>query len=123
MAFPNVVKALWAGGLLLSTPGHAANEVAVPRNNPFVRPPIQAQEIPLQPDAPPAAAEPNFVLRATVVSPHMPMANIDGTILTLGETIHDYRLISVSQGTATLYKDNTQLTLHLGDNEGADTQD
>ena len=52
-------------------------------------------------------------LRATLTSEDHAIANVDGTMVFLGETIKGYELIMVSDGTATFRKDEKEITLSV----------
>ena len=52
-------------------------------------------------------------LRATLTSEEHSIANVDGTMVFLGEKIKGYELISVGVGTATFKKDEKEITLSV----------
>lgn len=82
------VVSLW---LVATTP---LAENSMPFRDPFVRPQteslVRATPAPIEPG-------PTFTLRALLVAGDASLANVDGTILALGDELDGYRLISVTQ--------------------------
>lgn len=89
------------------------------RNNPFSQPEKQAvvaiQESHEQQQE--EAALPTKKLRAVIVSDLNPMVNLDGQIITIGEEIDGYKLLSVNEGEAVFQWQGKQHTLTLGNND------
>ena len=52
-------------------------------------------------------------LRATLLAGRDSLANVDGHILRLGEELHGYRLVEVSEGRAVLASDEDRLELDV----------
>ncbi|OIN05590.1 hypothetical protein [Oceanisphaera psychrotolerans] len=72
----------------------ALADTGMPLRDPFVRP---QTELPARTTPTPVVSEPDFKLRALLVAGDNSLANIDGTILALGDEFDGYRLISVTQ--------------------------
>ena len=89
--------------------------------NPFSRPDYM---VVLQ-DAPASAvfaAEPvELHLIATLVSNGRPLANIDGEVLTTGDSYEGFRVLAIDEGRVVLIKDGERTTLNLHDT--ADTNE
>jgi len=87
--------------------------------NPFSRPDYM---VVLQ-DAPAAIFAPEPVelrLIATLVSNGSPLANIDGEVLTTGDTYEGYRVLAIREGRVVLMKDGERTTLDLHDRTDTD---
>ncbi len=56
-------------------------------------------------------------LRAIIVSKSMPMVNLGGEIMTVGEEVGGLRLLSVSEGEAVFLWNGTRHTLIIGSNK------
>lgn len=54
-------------------------------------------------------------LRATLSASQDSIANIDGLMFSVGDKVKGYELISIGEGTATLIKNNKELTLHVSE--------
>lgn len=74
-----------------------------------IRPPALAST----PEQEPDAAEAAFELRATLVAKEQPFANLNGQILTVGETINGYRLREIAEGQVVLERDGKSVTVSL----------
>jgi len=88
------------------------------RNNPFSQP--EKQAVAAKQDSHEKAQEaalPTKKLRAVIVSDLKPMANLDGQIITIGEEIEGYKLLSVNEGEAVFQWQGKQHTLTLGNND------
>ena len=80
-------------------------------NNPFQKPVLSgAQE---------AEEEPALELMGVLVSKHTPLANFNGQILSIGDQIAGYRLLSVSESSAILFKNGVEFKFSVGDFEFA----
>lgn len=84
---------------------------AEPVRDPFARP--FAARVLL--DAAPAAAEPEpaLQLRAIIFNLRRPLVNINGQILTVGESIGDYRVARIEERSVVLSKGSMQRVLAL----------
>ena len=59
----------------------------------------------------------SFDLRATLVAGGRSFVNLGGSILSLGEEIAGYRLVSVREGEAVFWKDGESIRLSLNDDD------
>jgi hypothetical protein len=88
-------------------------------NNPFSQPKkqevaaIQESELYRQDDVLP----PSMILRAVIVSDTMPMANLDGKIMMIGEEVDGIKLLSVKEGGAIFEWQGRTYPLNLGNND------
>lgn len=86
--------------------------VAAEPVNPFSRPAIGANvagaELALNADAQPE-------LRGVIVAGSGSIANVSGTLLSIGEEVAGYRLESVTESSATFLHDEKKVMLHLED--------
>lgn len=97
----------------LSEPGNA-NEF-VPKRNPFQfasAPKSQAQHAQSAPKAK-KVTPPQFVLRATLAAGDQSVANIDGRMVTIGQSVDGFVLQSVTPGTATFTKEGRTFVFKL----------
>ena len=90
------------------------------RNNPFSQPEKkevvaiqESHEHEHEEQATPATKE----LRAVVVSNTVPMVNLDGEIIKVGEDIDGFKLLSVKEGEAVFEWQGKPYTLTLGSND------
>lgn len=106
-------------GLVL-LPVHAAEQEVVPlQRNPFVAP--KALEPPVAAVAPRRYAEPEpepepepqFGLRAVLSAGSDSLANIDGSILGVGQTIDGYRLVAIREHQVVLKRRGKRIVLDL----------
>jgi hypothetical protein len=88
----------------------AAESEGVPARNPFTRPAYMIAA--LAPTAAPVAI-PELRLRATLIGSGAPLANIDGEILTIGQTHAGYRLARIQEGRVVLLKDGERTLLEV----------
>lgn len=103
-------------GCMLTTPAFGDNYQLV--HNPFVHPPLSA-------GAPTSTVTDSAgrlrpELRATLVSATDSMVNVGGKLLSIGEEVDGYRLISVSEGQAIFEKNGVQVTVLVSGNQGND---
>jgi hypothetical protein len=98
--------------LVLPLPSRAAEPL---RHNLFARPTLAALAAAPADAAPvnvPTAAW-NPRLTAVMVAGPASLANIDGTLLRIGEEVDGYRLLSVAEGEAVLYKNGQRYVLTM----------
>jgi hypothetical protein len=102
--------------VLVAASGCPAVSIADPSDagpNPFARPAVTAGEI-----APTGAGgKPTFVLRATMASPRGALVNVDGHILSVGEELVGYRLVSVGEGTAVFVRNGVPYVVTVGEEQ------
>ena len=100
--------------ILAGAAGAAVNEAM---RDPFARPraapPLEAAAKAGAEGAPEAPAEPALQLRAVMYETGHSLANINGRILAIGESIGDYRLTRIQERSVTLSKGGVQRTLVL----------
>ncbi len=63
------------------------------------------------------------LLQATLVSGADSLANVDGSLIGIGEVYRGYRLIHVGEGTATFGKEGVQITVVVGNDGDDDNED
>ena len=90
------------------------------QNDPFARPNLvrlqsAARGAPQSAVARPPAAEPKRALnlQAVMLAGPNSIANVDGTMLRIGEQIYGYRLVAVHERAAVFEKDKTQFTVAM----------
>ena len=111
-------KTLTLLGLILAT-AHAAEQPAEPlQRNPFVAPKVLEPPVvavtPRQTEPEPEPEpEPQFGLRAVLSAGGSSLANIDGTILSVGEMIEGYRLIAIGEHNLVLKRRGKSIVLDL----------
>jgi hypothetical protein len=115
------------GALALCAPALAEGPVL--QHDPFARPAIAgfAAARPAAAFAPaPAAASvqagPRLKLNAVLAAGSDSIANVDGVMVRIGESVQGYRLVAVSDRSAVFEKNNAKVTLTLrgaGKGEGA----
>ncbi len=88
----------------------ALADTGMPLRDPFVRPLI---ELPASSTPTPVVAAPDFTLRALLVAGDKSLANIDGTILALGDEFDGYRLISITQEETLFEKGSNRYRISL----------
>ena len=110
--------------LLLTAPGAAQDPDPALATNPFDRP---AFVVTLGDVASPGpmALPVRLELRTTMVGEDAALANIDGEILSAGDTVDGYRVASIREGRVILTKDGERIVLdvyatQLGEDEGRD---
>lgn len=83
--------------------------------NPFVRPDIKQATAGTGTAAQrePRVAAPRFKLRATVVAGASSVANLDGNVIGVGETLDGYSLVDVQRETVVVEKSGRQFTLRV----------
>lgn len=102
----------WALPALLSL-AFASASAAGPslRHDPFARP-VEPATAAGQPDAPPPAPwQPT--LRGVLLAGQGSLANVDGTLIAIGEKIEGHRLLSVSDRQAVFEKDGRRIVLDM----------
>ncbi len=102
--------------VLAATVGGAWNAThADALRNPFVRPDIEraaavnatgVQRVP-------QVAAPKFKLRATVVAGAASVANLDGNIIAIGESLDGYSLVNVDRESIVVEKSGRKFTLRV----------
>lgn len=103
--------------LLACAPAPAYSQAATLRHDPFVRPAAAQQR--LAQDANKSGSVPareerwNPELRAVMLAGASSMANVDGTVLRIGEEINGYRLVEVHDGEALFSKGAERLTVSM----------
>ena len=116
-----MIDKLHVAVLLGLTLGHAyaAEQATEPlQRNPFVAPrvlepppvAVLPRRVAPEPDVPPA---PQFGLRAVLSAGHHSLANIDGTILGVGEAIEGFRLVSIGEHSVVLKRRGQRVVLDL----------
>ncbi|WP_417616044.1 hypothetical protein [Oceanisphaera sp.] len=103
------LKSLYPVGLWLLA-ATALADTGMPLRDPFVRP---QTELSTRPTPTPIASAPGFTLRALLVAGDSSLANIDGTILALGDEFDGYRLISVTQEETLFEKGSNRYRISL----------
>ncbi|GHA15294.1 hypothetical protein [Oceanisphaera arctica] len=88
----------------------ALADTGMPLRDPFVRPQTESPARATTTQAEPA---PSFTLRALLVAGDTSLANIDGTILALGDEFDGYRLISVTQEETLFEKGSNRYRISL----------
>lgn len=83
-------------------------------HDPFQKPAIPQKSI-KEPEAVKAPPQPSWVpqLKATLRAGRNSMANVNGKIIKLGETIYGYKLIAVDEKSAILVKKKQRLQLTI----------
>jgi hypothetical protein len=91
------------------------------QHDPFARPALGALPAAAVPGAParrvqgaPPEAKPKISLHAVLVAGPDSMANIDGVMVRLGESVQGYRLLAVHDRSAVFEKNNAKFTLGIG---------
>ena len=94
----------------------AADAAELLKRNPFTVPIELEEGAPIAAQAPPQRQA--LELRATLVVPGgRSAANLGGSILSVGEEIAGYRLVSVSQGEAVLEKEGESIRVFVNEND------
>ena len=90
------------------------------QHDPFARPAFGAPAA-AAPGAParrvqgaPPEAKPKISLHAVLVAGPDSMANVDGVMVRLGDTVQGYRLLAVHDRSAVFEKNNAKFTLGIG---------
>lgn len=110
---------LIAGFAALALCASALAQVPALQHDPFVRPAIGGFAPPPPPGpARPGAtgvapARPKLQLHAVLVAGSDSLANVDGVMVRIGESVQGYRLVEVTDRTAVLEKNNAKVTLTL----------
>lgn len=101
--------------MAVSFAGYGETEEFAPKRNPFKFAP--APEVALrQEKAPPKAKQvlpPRFVLRATLAAGDHSVANIDGRMVAIGESVDGFVLQSVTHAAATFTKEGKTFVVKL----------
>jgi hypothetical protein len=90
----------------------AADPLPAVRRSPFIAPARFVRSQPLLPAALPATV---LHLRATMIARGWSMADVNGTMLTPGETIDGYRLLQVRENEAVFMKDGSRVVVSIDD--------
>ncbi|MFK7816936.1 MAG: hypothetical protein AB8B92_11435 [Gammaproteobacteria bacterium] len=98
--------------------GHVHSEVKQVQllKNPFLNPGFESSNTVnkrINVEAAPVISENS--LRATLSASQDSIANIDGLMFTVGDMVKGYELISIDEGSATLIKNNKEITLHVSE--------
>jgi len=114
------MRRLIAASGLLALSAAALAEGPALQHDPFVRPAIAGFAAAASPagglPAPATAASqarPRLQLNAVLVAGSDSIANVDGVMVRVGESVQGYRLVAVSDRSAVLEKNNAKLTLTL----------
>jgi len=112
---------LLLAGLLPQPVCHASDlDTMMLQINPFLRPALEA----VLPDSEKTTAdtEPggNMQLRGTMLAGSNSLANIDGSIIGIGQQVYGYTLISVQQRHVMLDRNGTQMMLSIDSEAGSD---
>ena len=101
-----------AAVLVLAAPGAAQDPDSALATNPFDRP---AFVVNLRDAAAPGPMTPpvRLDLRTTMVGKDAAMANINGQILSVGDTFDGYRVASIREGRVILTKDGERIALDV----------
>ncbi len=103
---------------LLLLPAMAASALlAAEPVNPFSRPLLEPTP---EPGAPVSESIDRPLLRGVIVAGDRSIANLNGTLLAIGEEVSGYRLDSVSEEGATFVHDGEPVTLYLEEAEAED---
>lgn len=111
---PWVAAFLLASALSLASAGSASELIPGLRFDPFkslgfglpARPPADR-------DAGDAAPAWSPQLRATLISDHQSLVNVDGELLTVGDALQDYTLVRIEERTAVFERGGERLVLSL----------
>lgn len=102
---------------LLATGSNTVCAQDTPERNPFARPTdAKSAAAAREPRIPRTArvAAPKFSVSATVVAGENSVANLDGVVVVLGETLDGYRLAEVHRDKIVLEKSGQHFTLRVG---------
>ena len=108
---------LLAGALL-----HASDEYPALQHNPFDRPVTEAPRNYSAPASSRTAVGDAPFLRGVLVAGPKSVVNFGGVILKIGESTNGYRLLSVTEGSASFSKDGEKVVFSLHEPEQADEQ-
>lgn len=103
------------GAVAVVLSGAAGAEVLLPKRNPFQFAPTPVSKPQHAPTARKAkqVIAPRFALRATLAAGAQSVANIDGQMVTIGQSIEGFVLQSVTVGSATFTKDGRTFVIEL----------
>lgn len=110
---------LIAGAAALAVCAPAAGQGPLLQHDPFVRPALGGFGQPRSPAAaaprPAASGElrPRFQLNAVLAAGSNSIANVDGVMVRVGESVQGYRLVAVQDRSAVFEKNNARHTLTL----------
>ena len=110
---------LVAGSVLLALSAAALAEGPALQHDPFMRPAILGFAAVSRPEGAPAfgtagsQARPRLQLNAVLVAGSESIANVDGVMVRVGDSVQGYRLVAVSDRSAVLEKNNARVTLTL----------
>ncbi len=104
--------------LVLALAGGVALAADVPVRNPFQVPVGLDEPAVNQTAARPAEAPVELRLRATLLAGERSSVILDGAILMIGEEYSGYRLVSVREGEAVLWKNGESIRLHVDEDDG-----
>ena len=110
------MKLFWLGALLaIASPRLALAEGRTLQHDPFARPPltIQAAAPAARPAGPAVEPKRALKLQAVLVAGPASMANVDGVMVRVGDTVQGYRLLAVHERGAVFEKNKTQITIPL----------
>mgnify|MGYP001557425081 FL=1 len=101
-------------GLLTQSACPAADiETVILQINPFVRPVLEAVTHDSDRKMASKTADEGMRLRGTMLAGSNSVANIDGTIIGIGQQVNGYTLVSVEQRHVLLYRNGTQMILSI----------
>ena len=116
----NRISPLLLAGLLAQSACHAADlETVMLQINPFVRPVLEAVMSDSDRKSASKAPADAMRLRGTMLAGSNSVANIDGTIIGIGQQLNGYTLVSVQQRHAVLDRNGTQMKLSIDDAAGS----
>lgn len=93
--------------LLLAGAAHAGPVL----RDPFARPAVAVTAPPAETE--PAAPPPIPQLRAVVLAGPRPLANIDGNVVTAGDTVAGWRVGHIAERSVALHRAGTHITISL----------
>ena len=116
--------------LAVGTPcGAAFAQTRVLQHDPFSRPALGGlpnmqgggQAVPTR-RAESATPAPKLKLHAVLVAGSNSIANVDGVMIRVGDSVQGYRLVAVEDRSAVFEKNNTRFTLQIGTQPGVQKQ-
>jgi hypothetical protein len=112
---------LFVGGLL-SQPACLASdaETIMLQINPFLQPVLEAVTSGSSNNVATRTPADSMQLRGTMLAGSNSVANIDGTIIGIGQQLNGYTLVSVQQRHIVLDRNGTQMTLSIDNKAGSD---
>lgn len=116
---PDIRTCLLLAGLLTSMAGNATDvETLALQINPFLRPALETVRTESTKNIEQGASADSMQLRGTMLAGNNSVANIDGTIIGIGQYIHGYTLVAVQQRHVLLERNGTQMKLSIDEQAG-----